>query len=151
MTECQNVQSLEDLEGLIGHAFYDSRERNAPNANKRESYEELRARIQKLGQNKSPERVEQERQENLKLGQMSDEERKEYFAERSFGDNKFYTAVLTRIRENAVSKNDVGLGSMYSTFVEKDKQEKDVAVEDVEVATEETPIRKIDTDEGPEL
>ena len=188
--QCKNVQSLEDLEGLIGHAFYDSRERNAPNANKRESYEELRARIQKLGQNKSPERVEQERQENLKLGQMSDEERKEYFAEkrrelderarmakeykealdqvldgnggydrlenavnaiRSFGDNKFYTAVLTRIRENAVSKNDVGLGSMYSTFVEKDKQEKDVAVEDVEVATEETPIRKIDTDEGPEL
>lgn len=188
--QCQNVQSLEDLEGLIGHAFYDSRERNAPNANKRESYEELRARIQKLGQNKSPERVEQERQENLKLGQMSDEERKEYFAEkrrelderarmakeykealdqvldgnggydrlenavnaiRAFGDNKFYTAVLTRIRENAVSKNDVGLGSMYSTFVEKDKQEKDVAVEDVEVATEATPIRKIDTDEGPEL
>ena len=38
--------------------------------------------IQKLGQNKSPERVEQERQENLKLGQMSDEERKEYFAEK---------------------------------------------------------------------
>lgn len=195
--QCKNVQSLEDLEGLIGHAFYDSRERNAPNANKRESYEELRARIQKLGQNKSPERVEQERQENLKLGQMSDEERKEYFVEkrrelderarmakeykealdqvldgnggydrlenavnsiRAFGDNKFYTAVLTRIRENAVSKNDVGLGSMYSTFVEKDKQErdavtgeKDVAVEDVEVATEATPIRKIDTDEGPEL
>ena len=188
--QCKNVQSLEDLEGLIGHAFYDSRERNAPNANKRESYEELRARIQKLGQNKSPERVEQERQEHLKLGQMSDEERKEYFVEkrrelderarmakeykealdqvldgnggydrlenavnaiRAFGDNKFYTAVLTRIRENAVSKNDVGLGSMYSTFVEKDKQEKDVAVEDVEVATEATPIRKIDTDEGPEL
>ena len=195
--QCKNVQSLEDLEGLIGHAFYDSRERNAPNANKRESYEELRARIQKLGQNKSPERVEQERQENLKLGQMSDEERKEYFVEkrrelderarmakeykealdqvldgnggydrlenavnsiRAFGDNKFYTAVLTRIRENAVSKNDVGLGSMYSTFVEKDKQErdavtgeKDVAVEDVEVAIEATPIRKIDTDEGPEL
>ena len=43
---------------------------------------------------------------------------------RAFGDNKFYTAVLTRIRENAVSKNDVGLGSMYSTFVEKDKQER---------------------------
>ena len=195
--QCKNVQSLEDLEGLIGHAFYDSREINAPNANKRESYEELRARIQKLGQNKSPERVEQERQEHLKLGQMSDEERKEYFVEkrrelderarmakeykealdqvldgnggydrlenavnaiRAFGDNKFYTAVLTRIRENAVSKNDVGLGSMFSTFVEKDKQErdavtgeKDVAVEDVEVATEATPIRKIDTDEGPEL
>lgn len=195
--QCKNVQSLEDLEGLIGHAFYDSRDRNAPNANKRESYEELRARIQKLGQNKSPERVEQERQEHLKLAQMSDEERKEYFVEkrrelderarmakeykealdqvldgnggydrlenavnaiRAFGDNKFYTAVLTRIRENAVSKNDVGLGSMYSTFAEKDKQEretvtgaKDVAVEVVEVATGATPIRKMDTDEGPEL
>ena len=58
----------------------------------------------------------------------------------------------------AAQMGDMRLVGMHQEFAEKDKQErdavtgeKDVAVEDVEVATEATPIRKIDTDEGPEL
>ena len=58
----------------------------------------------------------------------------------------------------AAQMGDMRLVGMHQEFAEKDKQErdavtgeKDVAVEDVEVAIEATPIRKIDTDEGPEL
>ena len=193
---CEEATTVEELDDLLGHAFYDFRERRNPNVNKRESYDELRKKVGNVGKNKSKEQVEQEREENLKLANMTEQEKEEYFrardeniktrqriareykealdqvldgkcgyerleqavdAIRSFGDEKFYGNVLTKIRENAVKENDIGLGAIYKIFTEKDKQERgskaveaeDVTVDEPTVAEPAAP--KMDLDEGPEL
>ena len=74
---CEEATSVEELDDLLGHAFYEFRERRNPKANEKESYDELRKKVEKNGKNKSREQVEKEREENLKLGNMTEQEKEE--------------------------------------------------------------------------